>query len=150
MENNNPSFSHIQNRVNWVNTAAAGTVCGDLGLQLLEAWPERGEYLFLSHTNERMRNVIHTFHGGCAALVADQAMGIVANSTFSEDGHAPTSQLCVNFHRPMIAGEDLRVFVRIVNISRRQIHMSAEIYRVSEPEKLCASASSVFFRTGNG
>lgn len=148
MENSNPTMEHLAKRVTWVNEAAAGAVCGDLRMALLEGDRDRGEYLFLCHTTQAMRNVIHTFHGGCAALVADQAMGSVANSMFLEDGHAPTSQLCLNFHRPMVAGEDLLVRVRVVNTSRRQIHLAAEIYRQAAPDKLCVSATSVFFRTG--
>lgn len=148
MQNHNPTLEYLAKRVAWVNEAAAGTVCGDLKMEVLEADSDRGAYLFACRTTEPMRNVIHTLHGGSAAIVADQAMGSVANSMFSEDGHAPTSQLSLNFHRPMTAGEDLLVRVRIVNTSRRQIHLSAEIYRKAAPDKLCVSATSVFFRTG--
>ncbi len=143
-----PTLEYLAKRVEWVNEAAAGTVCGDLKMRVLDANAGRGEYLFACRTTGVMRNVIHTLHGGSAAIVADQAMGSVANSMFSEDGHAPTSQLSLNFHRPMKAGEELLVRVRIVNYSRRQIHLNAEIYRKEAPDKLCVSASSVFFRTG--
>ncbi len=148
MEHRNPTIEHIHKRLAWVNEAAAGAICGDLQMQLVEGDPEKGVYLFGCHTQTAMRNVIGTFHGGCAAVVADQAMGSVANSMFSEDGHAPTSQLTLNFHRPMTAGEDLLIWVRIVNASRRQIHLTAEIYAAKAPDKLCVSASAVFFRTG--
>ncbi len=148
MENIFPACEHIRQRAEWVNTAAAGTVCGDLGTTLLEGSESTGTYLFLCHTNDSMRNVIGTFHGGSAAIVADQCMGMVANSMFQEDGHAPTSQLCVNFHRPLTAGEDLLVSVQIVNASRRQIHLRCELFRKSAPDKLCVSATAVFFRTG--
>lgn len=148
MDNYNPTVAFLSKRVAWVNEAAAGTVCGDLRMEVLEGDANRGEYLFLCHTTEVMRNVIHTLHGGSAAIVADQAMGSVANSMFSEDGHAPTSQLNLNFHRPMFAGDDLLVRVKIVNASRRQIHLRSEIYTQKAPDKLCVSASAVFFRTG--
>lgn len=148
MENNYPTLDHLGKRVAWVNDAAAGTVCGDLHMEILEGDADRGEYLFLCHTTEPMRNVIHTLHGGSAAIVVDQAMGSVANSMFAEDGHAPTSQLTLNFHRPMFAGDDLLVRVKIVNASRRQIHLRSEIYAYKAPDKLCVSASAVFFRTG--
>lgn len=138
----------IHKRTAWINEAAAGTACGDLQMILLEGNPEKMEFIFLGHTNRKMENVIGTLHGGSAALIADQAMGTVANSMFQEDGHAPTSQLSLNFHRPMTAGEDVLVRVRVVNTSRRQIHLSCEIYQKKTPEKLCISASSVFFRTG--
>lgn len=148
MEIFNPTLEHLARRVAWVNEAAAGTVCGDLHMELLEGDPGRGEYLFLCRTTEPMRNVIHTLHGGSAAIVVDQAMGSVANSMFSEDGHAPTSQLSLNFHRPVTAGEELLVRVFIVNASRRQIHLRSEVCRRAAPQKLCVTATAVFFRTG--
>ncbi len=148
MTNYYPSLEHVRNRVAWVNEAAAGAVCGDLRMELLDGDESRGAYKFLCHTTAAMRNVIHTLHGGSAAIVVDQAMGSVANSMFQEDGHAPTSQLTVNFHRPMTAGEDLIVDVRIVNASKRLIHLTAEVCRKDAPDKLCVTASSIFFRTG--
>ncbi len=148
MANYYPAPEHIRQRVAWVNEAAAGAVCGDLRMEVLEADENRGEYLCLCHSTPGMRNVIHTLHGGSVALVADQAMGSVANSMFLEDGHAPTSQLTVNFHRPMSAGDDLLVRVKIVNASKRLIHLTCEICRAEAPDKLCATASTIFFRTG--
>lgn len=148
MANYFPAPEHIRRRVAWVNEAAAGAVCGELRMEVVEADDNRGEYLFLCHTTPAMRNVIHTLHGGSVALVADQAMGSVANSMFQEDGHAPTSQLTVNFHRPMTAGEDLIVRVQIINASKRLIHLTCEICRADVPDKLCATASSIFFRSG--
>lgn len=148
MPNHHPTMEHLKKRVAWVNEAAAGAVCGDLRMELLDGDPKKGEYLFSCHTTEAMRNVIHTLHGGSAALVADQAMGSVANSMFTEDGHAPTSQMSLNFHRPMKAGQDLLVRVRVVNASRSLIHLSCEIYTKICPDKLCVSATAVFFRTG--
>ena len=148
MDNNNPNMEYLKARVAWVNEAAAGTVCGDLRMDVISGDPEKGQYQFLCRTTEAMRNVIHTLHGGSAAIVVDQAMGSVANSMFLEDGHAPTSQLTLNFHRPMIAGEDLLVHVTVVNASRRQIHLRSEVYAAKNPQKLCVTASAVFFRTG--
>ncbi len=143
-----PTMEHLAKRVAWVNEAAAGAVCGELKMQLLSGDETRGKYRFLCHTTPAMRNVIHTLHGGSAAIVADQAMGSVANSMFLEDGHAPTSQLTLNFHRPLFAGDDLLVQVQILNASRRQIHLSCQIYAQKAPDKLCVSANAVFFRTG--
>ena len=86
MTNYFPSMEHIRRRVAWVNDAAAGAVCGELRMEVLSGDENRVEYLFLCHTTPVMRNVIHTLHGGSVALVADQAMGSVANSMFQEDG----------------------------------------------------------------
>lgn len=146
MEMNEALLQRIESRMCWVNELAAGTVCGDLQLRLDGYDPVHQQFRILGRTQAYMRNVIDTLHGGCAAILADQAMGCIANCLFTDDNHAPTGQMSLNFHRPMMAGEEVLVLVRIVNISRRQIHLSSEIYQRKAPDKLCVSASAVFFR----
>lgn len=146
MEMNDSLIRRIESRMQWVNELAAGTVCGDLQLALQCYDEERREFVITGKTEDYMRNVIQTLHGGSVAILADQAMGCVANCLFTDDNHAPTSQLTVNFHRPMTAGEHVIVRVCIVNTSRRQIHLSSEIFETKAPDKLCASASAIFFR----
>lgn len=148
MKMNEALLERIEKRMLWVNELAAGTVCGDLQLRLDGYDPVREEFIILGKTAPYMRNVIDTLHGGSVAVLADQAMGCIANCLFTDDNHAPTSQLSLNFHRPMTAGEDVLAKVRIVNTSRRQIHLSCEIYQQKAPDKLCASATAIFFRNG--
>lgn len=136
----------MKSRLQWINSTAADTVGGALHMELVRCDPEKGEYMLLSHTTEWMRNVIGTLHGGSAAVMVDQAMGCVANCLFEDRTHAPTSQLQLHFHRPMMAGEDFLVAVRVVNVSRRMIHTSAEVFAKKAPDKLCVSATAVFFR----
>ena len=146
MEMTQALIQRIESRMQWVNELAKGTVCGDLQLSLQNYDDQKQEFIIIGKTEAYMRNVIQTLHGGSVAILADQAMGCVANCLFTDDNHAPTSQLTVNFHRPMTAGEDVQVRVRIVNTSRRQIHLSCEIYEMKALDKLCASSSAVFFR----
>lgn len=133
-------------RLQWINRTAGDTVGGALNMELIDCNTEKGEYLFHSHTVDWMRNVIGTLHGGSAAVMVDQAMGCVANCLFEDRTHSPTSQLQLYFHRPMLAGEDFLVAVRVVNVSRKLIHTSAEVFAKNAPEKLCVSATAVFFR----
>lgn len=142
----NTVAERIVNRINWIQNSAGNSVGGALKLQLLR-WNEKtGMYIFRSATTDWMRNVIGTLHGGSCAVMVDQAMGCVANCLFEDDAHAPTSQLQLNFHRPMMAGESFLIRVRVVSVSRSMIHLSAEVYAEKAPDKLCASASSIFFR----
>jgi hypothetical protein len=46
----------------------------------------------------------------------------------------------------MLAGEYFLIHVRLVSVSLSMIHLSAEVYAEKAPDKLCASASSIFFR----
>lgn len=137
----------IASRLQWINSTAADTVGGALSMELLACDEEKGEYQLLCHTKDWMRNVIGSLHGGSAAVMVDQAMGCVANCLFEDKTHAPTSQLQLHFHRPMLAGEDFLVAVRLVNVSRAMIHTSAEVFAKKAPDKLCVSATAVFFRS---
>lgn len=136
----------IGNRMAWIQGSAKDTVGGALQLKLLRWQEETSEYVFRAATTDWMRNVIGTLHGGSCAIMVDQAMGCVANCLYEDQVHAPTSQLQLNFHRPMLAGEFFLIKVRLVSVSRSMIHLSAEVYAEKAPEKLCASASSIFFR----
>lgn len=143
---NTPS-ERIRNRLVWIHEVGGDTIGGAFRLQLIESDETIGTFTFVARTDPWMRNVIGTLHGGSCAALADQAMGCVANCLFANEPHAPTSQLQLNFHRPLMAGEQLMVMVRIVNVSRSMIHLSAVITRKIAPEKPCVSSSSVFFRT---
>lgn len=142
---NTPS-ERIENRLEWIHEVGGDTIGGAFRLQLQSGDNGKLEYIFLARTEDWMRNVIGTLHGGSCAALADQAMGCVANCLFADETHAPTSQLQLNFHRPLFAGEEMLVTVRTINISRSMLHMAAEIYAAKDPEKLCVSSSAIFFR----
>ena len=136
----------ILSRLEWIANSAGDSVGGALQLQLLQADEALGEYHFSGNTISFMRNVIGTLHGGSCAVVVDQAMGLVANCLFEDEPHAPTSQLQLNFHRPIMTEEVFTVRIKVVSTSRSMIHLSAEVYAQKAPDKLCVSATSIFFR----
>lgn len=136
----------IANRLEWIHAVGGDTIGGAFRLQLTNSDEAAGCYTFLAKTEAWMRNVIGTFHGGSAAALCDQAMGCVANCLFTDETHAPTSQLQLNFHRPLFAGDDMLVTVQVTNISRSMIHLSAQVVAAKTPGKLCVSATGVFFR----
>ena len=136
----------IVSRLTWIEETCGDTMSAAFHMQLLESNETKGEYLFRADTEHWMRNVIGTLHGGSCATMVDQAMGCVANSLFQDAAHAPTSQLQLNFHRPMIAGESYLIQVRVISVSRSLIHLTAEVFKENEEGKLCVSSSSVFFR----
>lgn len=142
---NTPS-ERISNRLDWIHAVGGDTIGGAFHLQLLDSNEAAGSYTFLAKTEDWMRNVIGTFHGGSAAALCDQAMGCVANCLFSDETQAPTSQLQLNFHRPLFAGDDMTVTVQVTNVSRSMIHLSARTAAAKAPDKLCVSATAMFFR----
>ena len=136
----------IISRLVLIEKTCSDTMSGAFHMRLLRSDETKGEYLFRADTEYRMRNVIGTLHGGSCATMVDQAMGCVANSLFQDPTHAPTSQLQLNFHRPMIPGESYLIQVRVISVSRSLIHLTAEVFKENEEGKLCVSCSSVFFR----
>lgn len=136
----------IRSRLDWINSTAGDTVGGALKMELLQADDQHYAYLLRAQTTDWMRNVIGSLHGGSCAVMVDQAMGCVANCIVTDGVHAPTSQLQLNFHRPMISGERFLVQVQVTNVSRSMIHLTAAVFAEKEPDKLCVSSSSVFFR----
>lgn len=139
-------IERIRDRLRWINQTAGDTVGGALEMSLLDAREEDGHYLLQCITHDWMRNVIGTLHGGSCAVMVDQAMGCVANCLFDDESHAPTSQLQLNFYRPMRAGERFLIRVQVVNASRSQIHMAAQVFAEQAPDKLCVGSTAIFFR----
>lgn len=126
--------------------AVAPQSIGDLmGLEPLEYDAERKECLMRCKTDSWMRNGHGTLHGGMGAAIADQAMGLLAYIMKQGEGIAPAIELQLNYHRPLIPGEDVLLRVRTVSVTRTLIHMAAELYRASQPEKLCISSHATYF-----
>lgn len=113
--------------------------------RLVSCDPEAGEYTLSCKTFEWMRNFQGTLHGGLCATVVDQAMGFIAYCVKPGEGISPTVQLQVNYHRPLIPGEDVLVRVRVVSVSKRLMHLSAEASLASAPEKICITSTGMYF-----
>ena len=77
-----------------------------------------------------------------SALVGE---GCVAYCAKSGEGTAPTVQLTVNYHRPIIPGDYILVNVHVLSASKSLMHLRSEAYREENPEKICLSGNSVFF-----
>ncbi len=106
---------------------------------------EDGEYILRGKTFPWMQNGHGTLHGGFIATLADHAMGLVSNSALPGEGVAPAIELQMNYHRPLIPGEDVLIRVQLRSVTRSLIHTSAELFRASVPEKLCASSRATYF-----
>jgi uncharacterized protein (TIGR00369 family) len=142
----NSVSARIADRLSFIEESCHDTPSGMLRMSLIRSDEDKGEYLFRSYTQYSMRNVVGTLHGGSCAFMVDQAMGCVVNSLFADEAHAPTSQLQLNFHRPMIAGETYMIRVRVMSVSRSLIHLLADVFCENDMSKLCVSSSSIFFR----
>jgi uncharacterized protein (TIGR00369 family) len=130
------------NRLHEVAPDSAGDI---LGLEVLYYNEQTEEFLMRGRTQAWMRNAHGTLHGGICATMADQAMGSVACCYKRGEGILPAIELGVNYHRPLIPWENVLLRVRKMSATRTLIHVTAELYRQSQPEKLCSTAHATYF-----
>ena len=135
----------VERSIAKVRTRAPGSIGDMMDYHLLKEDREKGEYELQCKTFDWMRNVNGTLHGGMCATAVDQALGFVAYSYIPAPGITPTIQLQLNYHRPLIQGEDVIVRVRVVAVTRTMIGMTFEAVRASVPEKICITGTGTSF-----
>ena len=137
----------LQERIRLVSQEAPGSIGDQMEYKLLRWDPERQEATMTCRTLPWMRNFAGTLHGGLCATVVDQAMGFVSNAL--RGGHAvvPTVQLSVNYHRPLLPGGEVLVKVRLESATRRFMTLTAQASQIQAPEKLCISATGLYYTT---
>ena len=106
-------------------------------------------YYLFAHTAQWMCNPDGMVHGGVCASIADEAMGLVAYCLKEGQSIAPTIELHLSFHRPLPPDEEILIKVRPVSVTRRLIHLSAEVSRADFPESVCFSSTATFFCKDN-
>ena len=128
-----------------LHEVAPGSAGDRLGLEALEYDDEKKEFLLRCPTEMWMKNAHGTLHGGLCATIADQAMGSVACCYKRGDGILPAIELSLNYHRPLMPGGNVLLRVRPVSVTRTLISVQSELYRESQPDKLCTSAKATYF-----
>ena len=132
-------------RLEQLHTLAPGTIGDMLMLELVDCDPAAGIYTMRCQTQSWMRNIAGTLHGGMCATLVDQAMGCVAFCAKPGEGIAPTIEMNVNYHRPLIPGEDALIRVRLQSVTKHLIHLASEVYSVKNSEKLCLASTAVYY-----
>lgn len=132
-------------RLGQLHSAVPGSIGDMLQLELTAADPAAGIYDLRCKTMDWMRNIAGTLHGGMCATLVDQAMGCVAYCAKPGEGAAPTVEMNVSYHRPLIPGEDVLIRVQLVSVTRNLMHLRSEAYCAAQPDKLCISATGVYF-----
>lgn len=135
----------LRRRIAQLHQAAPGSIGDILQFSLLEYDPETGDCLMSCRTADWMCNPAGTLHGGLCATVLDQAMGYVAFCLKPDEGTAPTVQLSVNYHRPLMPGKEILVRVRVISVSKSLISLSSEAWDKEFPRKLCLSGTGLYF-----
>ena len=135
----------IRRCIQWIRETAPGSIGDMLDLQLVDFRADKGDYWMRCQTADWMRNFSGTLHGGLCATILDQAMGVVAHCLKPGEGTMPTVQMEVDYHRPLIPGEEVLVKVHVVSVTRSLMTLNAEAMRAANPDKVCMSGSAIFF-----
>ena len=135
----------LRSRLEQLHTGGAGTIGDMLDLQLLEVDSLQGTVLLRCATAPWMRNLAGTLHGGMCATLVDQSMGCVAYCAMPGEGIAPTIDLQVSYHRPLIPGEDVLIRVKVVSVTKSLMYLSSEASQISRPDRVCITSSATFF-----
>lgn len=135
----------LRRRIAQLSELAPNSIGDILHFALLECDPEAGDYLLSCRTEDWMRNAAGTLHGGLCATILDQAMGFIPYCLRTETGITPTVQLSVNYHRPLIPGQEVLVKVHVVSVTKSLITLSAEAWQKENPQKLCLSGTGLYF-----
>ena len=135
----------VRERIRQLHEYAPDSIGDRMDYQLISCTGGGWEYLFRCRTFDWMRNAPGTLHGGMCATVVDQAMGFVAYCIKPGEGIAPTVQMQVEYHRPLIPGKDVLVRVQVVSAGKTLMHLAAQAYQADQQDALCLSATGLYF-----
>ena len=138
--------AYLRRNIAHVHETAPDNIGSMMQLELISCDTEQGIVRMRGKTEPWMQNFKGVIHGGIGATMVDQAMGYVAYAIkLGQGGFTSTVTMNLNYHRPLLFGEDPEVVVRPISVTRSLIALSAEIFLPSEPEKICVSATATFF-----
>ena len=135
----------VRRRIAQITEEVPGSIGDMMHFQLIGCDEEKGDYTMTCETLPWMRNYAGTLHGGLCATILDQAMGFISYCLKRGPGTAPTVQMEVDYHRPLIPGEEVIVKVHVVTATRSLMNLTAEAVQASHPEKICLSGSGIYF-----
>lgn len=135
----------LQQYIETIRRKHAGTVGDILKFQIVSCDETHDQYVLRCKTEPWMCNHYGTLHGGICATILDQAMGMLCCCLKKGFGTCTTVQLEADYHRPIMAGEDILVKVHVVSVTRSLINMTAELVQPSKPDKISVSGSAIFF-----
>ena len=137
--------SALRRRIAQISADVPGSIGDILHFRLLSCDARAGDYTFSCQTAPWMRNFAGTLHGGLCATILDQAMGFVSYCLKPGEGAAPTVQMEIDYHRPLIPGEEVLVKVHVISVTRSLMNLIAQAMHGANPDKICLSGSGIYF-----
>lgn len=135
----------VRDRIAEISEKVPGSIGDQMNFQLQSYDADNRDFIMTCQTAPWMRNFAGTLHGGMCATILDQAMGFISYCLKPGEGTAPTVQIEVDYHRPIIPGENVIVKVHVVSATRSLMNLTSEAMQVSNPEKICLSGSGIYF-----
>ena len=144
-----PSREEMEQRLTyWIGQLhehAPDSIGDLLRFQVGPCSPEAGEYSFLASTQDWMQNAFGSLHGGIITTILDQGMGMLATCLMEGTAITPTVQMNVTYHRPLMPGDGVLLNIHVETMTRTLIHMRAEATKEAQPDRLCVSATGMFY-----
>lgn len=144
-----PGAADMEQRLNYwigqIHNRAPGSIGDLLRFRVGPCSPAAGEYSFYASTDNWMQNAFGSLHGGIIGTILDQGMGMLATCLMEGKAITPTVQMNVTYHRPLTPGDDILLKVHVETMTRTLIYMRAEAMNADSPERLCVSATGIFF-----
>ena len=116
-----------------------------MALRLVSCDTEKNEYWIRGETKSWMRNAAGHVHGGICTAFLDQAMGCVCHCQKASAEVAPTIEMNLSFHRPVLTDSAILIQVQVLSVTRHLIRMAGQIFMENAPEKICVSATATFY-----
>ena len=135
----------ILDRIRKVQERVPGSIGDILQYKLVRCDDENKTYYLQCSTQDWMRNPFGILHGGLCATILDHAMGIIAYCVRPGKGQVPTINLQVSYHRPLIPGEEVLIRVKVLSVTKRLMHLTAEAYMSAFPERVCLTSTATYF-----
>ena len=93
-------------------------------------------------TEPWMTNPMGMVHGGVAAILLDNGMGVACHALYKRPN--PTITMSINYLRPIPLNATVIVRARVTSFGRTVSHTSAELYLADRPDRILATATGVY------
>ena len=141
MQLNETFKTRLTERLATLHTRGAGTIGDMLDLRLVDCDLEKGEFTMQACTQEWMRNIAGTLHGGILTTAVDIGMSVLARY-LAKKRVMVTAQLSMNFLRAIHPEDIFTVHVVADHTGRRSTVVHAWV-SVSSSPKHAATATAV-------
>lgn len=115
--------------LNFIKGADPSNVHNRVAVRVLEGGTDNNGLVWMDYTftaEERHRNVYHILHGGVAATLFDDCIGILAAAAIGQD-YVTTVSMSLNYLRTM-RGEEFRLHTQLTHVGKQMVSGIGELY----------------------